>query len=144
VKTFLLDVNVLIALLDADHVNHRIATEWFLAEGSASWSSCPITENGVIRILGGARYPNGPGSPAMVADIFRKYRAMPGHVFWPDDISIMDEALIVGDRLLHASHLTDIYLLALARSKQGLLATFDKRIVTSPVRDGSSHLRHLG
>ena len=142
--TFLLDVNVLIALLDADHVHHRAATDWFAAEGSMSWSSCPITENGVIRILGGARYPNGPGSPAMVADVLRKYRAMSGHVFWPDDVSLMDEDIVARSRLLHASQLTDIYLLALAQSKSGLLATFDKRLVTSAVIDGSSHVRHIG
>jgi toxin-antitoxin system PIN domain toxin len=143
VTTFLLDVNVLIALLDQDHVNHRVATNWFLAVGSASWSSCPITENGVIRILGGARYHNGPGSPAMVADVLRKYRDMPGHVFWPDDISIMDESIIAGFRLLHSAQLTDTYLLALARSKGGLLATFDRRLVTSAVPSGASHVRHI-
>jgi predicted nucleic acid-binding protein len=79
----------------------------------------------------------------MVADVLRKYRDMPGHVFWPDDISIMDESIIAGFRLLHSAQLTDTYLLALARSKGGLLATFDRRLVTSAVPSGASHVRHI-
>jgi predicted nucleic acid-binding protein len=58
--TFLLDVNVLIALIDPGHVAHDDAHAWFQAEGQAGWSTCPLTENGVVRIVGNPKYPNSP------------------------------------------------------------------------------------
>lgn len=65
--TFLLDINALIALLDPAHVQHDAAHEWFAARGRQSWASCPLTENGVLRIVGHPRYPNSPGTPAALA-----------------------------------------------------------------------------
>ena len=47
----LLDVNVLIALLDAGHASHSAALRWFSANAAAGWASCPITQNGCVRIL---------------------------------------------------------------------------------------------
>jgi uncharacterized protein len=73
--TFLLDVNVLIALIDPTHVSHGDAHRWFTREGSASWATCPITGNGVLRIVGNPRYPNTPGSPAVVATVLGGLRA---------------------------------------------------------------------
>ena len=84
--TFLLDVNVLIALIDQSHVSHSHAVQWFDAVGEHNWATCPITENGVIRIVGNASYVNSPGTAA-VAELMREFVALPGHVFWADDIS---------------------------------------------------------
>ena len=61
--TYLLDVNVLIALVDPAHVHHEPAHAWFSQQGSTSWATCPMTENGLLRIVGHPRYPNSPGSP---------------------------------------------------------------------------------
>lgn len=66
--TFLLDVNVLIALIDPSHVGHDAAHHWFAEQGHADWATCPLTQNGVIRIVGNPRYPNSTGSPAEAAD----------------------------------------------------------------------------
>ena len=47
----LLDVNVLIALLDADHTLHGNASTWFAAHGGQGWASCPnaaVSRNAVI------------------------------------------------------------------------------------------------
>ena len=90
--TCLLDVNVLIALLDPSHVSHEAAHAWFEREGRKSWSTCPLTENGVMRIVGHPKYPNTPGSPAVVAGMLRQMRELPGHLFWADTISLLDEA----------------------------------------------------
>jgi predicted nucleic acid-binding protein len=76
--TFLLDVNVLIALTDPAHVAHDDAHVWFADRGRHAWATCPITENGVLRILGNPKYPNSPGSPAQVAGIVKSLRALPG------------------------------------------------------------------
>jgi predicted nucleic acid-binding protein len=53
----LLDVNVLIALLDADHSLHRRASEWFAGRARAGWASSPITENGCVRVMSHPGYP---------------------------------------------------------------------------------------
>ena len=67
---FLLDINVLIALIDPAQVQHDRAHVWFAARGQKSWATCPLTENGVLRIVGHRRYPNSPGSPEAVAELF--------------------------------------------------------------------------
>jgi len=139
--TFLLDVNVLIALVDPAHVQHDTAHEWFAAH-QQSWATCPLTENGLLRIVGHARYPNSPGSPSAVAPLLAGLRALPGHVFWPDDISLMDSERFNLARLLTSGQVTDSYLLALACAHGGQLASFDRRLVTAAVRGGSKGL-HL-
>jgi uncharacterized protein len=79
--TYLLDVNVLIALIDPAHIGHDAAHHWFEERGREAWATCPLTENGVIRIAGHPRYPGAPGSPAVVADIVAQLRTLPGHIF---------------------------------------------------------------
>lgn len=138
--TYLLDVNVLIALSDAAHVQHELAHDWFAAQGQNAWATCPITQNGLLRIVGHARYPNSPGTPAAVTATLASLCALPGHVFWPDDISLMDAKYIDPSRLLSSSQVTDSYLLALASAHDGQLATFDRKLVPDAVRAGAKAL----
>ena len=140
--TFLLDVNVLIALVDPAHVQHNAAHDWFAKQGKKSWATCPLTENGVIRIVGHIRYPNSPGTPAEVAQLMTGLCALPGHVFWPDNISLLDANKIDASRILSSAQVTDSYLLALASAHSGKLATFDRRLVVDAVRGGTKAL-HL-
>jgi toxin-antitoxin system PIN domain toxin len=142
VTRFLLDVNVLIALLDPVHVQHDRAHVWFAAKGHKAWATCPLTENGVLRIVGHPRYPNSPGSPAAVAELLTSFRRLPGHAFWPDDVSLLDSQHSDTARLLDSAHVTDSYLLALAHAHKGQLATFDQGIPTQSVVDGEKAL-HL-
>ncbi|MCK9283784.1 MAG: PIN domain-containing protein [Rhodocyclaceae bacterium] len=139
--TFLLDVNVLIALIDPAHIQHDAAHDWFAAH-QQSWATCPLTENGVLRIVGHTRYPNSPGTPSAVASLMAGLRALPGHVYWPDDISLLDTERFDMARLLSSGQVTDSYLLGLALAHGGQLATFDRRLVTVAVRDGAKGL-HL-
>lgn len=141
-KRFLLDVNVLIALIDPAHLQHNRAHAWFAAKGHVAWATCPLTENGVLRIVGHLRYPNSPGSPAAVAELLSSLRNLPGHAFWPDDISLLDRKHANTTRLLDSAHVTDSYLLALAHAHKGQLATFDQRMPTESVVDGAAAL-HL-
>jgi toxin-antitoxin system PIN domain toxin len=140
--TFLLDVNVLIALIDPAHVHHDPAHDWFASLGRRAWATCPMTQNGVLRTVGHARYPNSPGTPAAVADLMRGLVALPGHVFWPDDISLLDDKKLDVSRLLGSPQVADSYLLALAVAQKGQLATFDKRLLVDAVRGGARAL-HL-
>jgi toxin-antitoxin system PIN domain toxin len=140
VTRFLLDVNVLIALIDPAHVQHDRAHAWFEAEGHKAWATCPVTEMGVLRIVGHPRYPSSPGSPAAVAELLASLRELPGHDFWPGDITLLDGQHANAAHLLDSAHVTDSYLLALARAHKGRLATFDRRIPTDSVTDGAKAL----
>jgi len=142
-RDVLLDVNVLIALIDFEHVAHEKAHLWFDTSGSQSWATCPNVENGVIRILGNPKYPNSPGSPAGVLPTILAMRRLPGHVFWADDISIVDDELVHTEKLLTPSQVTDSYLLALAVKREGKLATFDRRLSPAAVRGGKSALHFV-
>jgi toxin-antitoxin system PIN domain toxin len=142
--TFLLDVNVLIALIDPAHISHDAAHHWFESAGKASWATCPITENGLIRIVGHASYPNTPGSTAYVAAILTSMCALPGHVFWPDSLSLTDAAHIDMPQVLTSAQVTDTYLLALARTNHGKLATFDRRLSAKAVKGGKETLHVIG
>jgi toxin-antitoxin system PIN domain toxin len=141
--TFLLDVNVLIALIDPGHVQHDSAHHWFASDGSQSWATCPVTENGVLRIVGHSSYPNSPGSPAEVAPLIKTLRDLDGHVFWPDDISLLELEQLDTSRLLNRSQVTDSYLLALAQVHGGQLATFDRRLATGALSDGVRALHRI-
>jgi uncharacterized protein len=136
VTRFLLDVNVLIALVDPAHMLHDRSHSWFAAKGHKAWATCPLTENGVLRIIGHPRYPNCPGSPAVVAELLTSLRKLRGHAFWTDDISLLDNEYVKTDHLLDSAHVTDSYLLALAHAHKGQLATFDQGIPTQAVVDG--------
>ena len=138
--TVLLDVNVVIALIDPSHVHHDRVHRWFGADGGLDWATCPIVQNGVIRILSQPSYPNALPTPAAAAAIMRDFCAMRTHRFWPDDISLLDGAFFDTDRLLAPAQLTDSYLLALAVRNGGRLATLDRRLSPVAVRDGERHL----
>ena len=141
--TYLLDVNVLIALIDPSHVAHDEAHAWFGTGGSADWATCPITENSVLRILSNTRYPNTPGSPAVVAGILKRLHGLQGHKFWPDDLSLVDSELVVPDKILTSAQVTDTYLLALAAARGGKLATFDRKLYVRAVREGKKALQMI-
>jgi len=140
---YLLDVNVLIALIDPSHVRHDDAHHWFADRGKKAWATCPITENGVLRIVGNSRYPTSPGNPAAVAEILLVLRNLGSHEIWPDDISLLDANTADATRLLNSAQITDTYLLALAKAHGGQLATFDRQLVADAVVDGSSALHQI-
>jgi hypothetical protein len=128
----LLDVNLLVALFDPDHVHHDPAHAWFGTHRSSGWATCPLTENGVVRILSNPAYSPSTERPAEIARRLASFRKSGHHVFWPDDVSVCDSGLFsltVGHR-----QLTDVYLLALAVRRGGRLATFDRSIPVKAVR----------
>jgi toxin-antitoxin system PIN domain toxin len=128
----LLDVNLLIALFDVDHVHHPRAWRWFEQHGGRGWATCPITQNGCLRVMSLPAYPN----PVPVASMLPRLRdavAAPEHAFWPDDTSLLDGRRFVSARIHGPRQLTDLYLLGLAVANGGRLATFDEGIPVSAV-----------
>ena len=123
----LLDVNLLIALLDTGHVHHRIATDWLGAHIEEGWASCPITQNGCLRILSLESYPRRQPVAAVAARL-REATLTRWHTFWPDDSSLLDETSFDTDRLLGSRQITDAYLLGLAARHDARFVTFDQGI----------------
>ena len=132
----LLDVNVLIALVDPRHIHHEVAHRWFESNLHKGWASCPLTQNGFLRILSNPRYPNSPGGPALVMPLLRRWLEHPKHVFWPDNLSWGSTNHLRGDQLLSHGQVTDSYLLALALHHRGVLVTLDKRLSAAAVPRG--------
>ena len=123
----LLDVNVLIALFDADHVSHSQATRWMEENGKTGWASCPLTQNGFLRVMSQPGYPNRAPVDVLAARL-RQATSHKAHEFWPDALSLLDEGEVDTRRIHGPRQITDVYLLALARSRGGRLVTFDKGI----------------
>jgi uncharacterized protein len=139
----LFDVNVLIALLDTDHVGHSVATAWFAAQLEHGWASCPITENGTARIMASAGYSN-PLPVAAVLERLGMAKATEHHRFWPDDVSLTNVEVFNHTALLGPKQITDRYLLALAVRNNGRLVTFDQGIrPTAVVGASAEHLIQL-
>lgn len=136
----LLDVNLLIALVDEQHVHHAAAHVWWSANRSQGWASCPMTENGFMRVLSQPRYPNALRF-VEAHQLMERQITEADHEFWPDDLSLLDRGRFDRDRILGPSQLTDIYLLALAVSRKGRLATLDGSIPLAAVRGAEP--RHL-
>lgn len=136
----LLDVNVLVSLFDADHTLHAEALRWFDQHGEAGWASCPITQNGCIRVMSQPAYPNSVPVTVM-AERLRQAVSHESHAFWPDSVSLLDEGAIDPTRVHGPRQLTDVYLLALAVANGGRLVTFDKGIpVAAVARAQKKHL----
>lgn len=137
---YLLDVNLLVALSDADHEHHGVASRWFRSKRLDGWATCPLTENGLLRVLGHPNYPEGPGTTEAVRSLLASLRTMPGHVFWSDSISFSDSSLFPSLSGVSSKQLTDIYLLALANQHGAKLATLDSRIDPTALPDGKRSL----
>lgn len=128
----LLDINVLLALLDSDHVDHGRARDWVSAEISHGWASCAITQNGFVRIISQPRYPS-PVSPGVAIGLLARAAGTEHHEFWPCSVSLLDEKMIDHSRLHGPRQVTDAYLLALAASHDGRLVTFDQSVPLTAV-----------
>ena len=128
----LLDVNVLIALLDADHLNHETAWHWLRSNITYGWATCPITQNGCLRIMSQPGYPNRL-SMSVVAERLREATVTQYHEFWPDSVNILDTKSINWGQIIGPKQVTDVYLLALAVARHGRFVTFDHRISVQSV-----------
>ncbi|WP_326543987.1 TA system VapC family ribonuclease toxin [Pseudorhodoferax sp.] len=137
----LVDVNVLIALLDDAHVFSRRANEW-LDAAPRRIATCPVIENGVIRIMSAPAYSaTHRATPEQVADGLKALAEELDHQFWADEVSLLDEAAVDFSRLHGHRQITDAYLLALAVRQKGVLASFDAGVPLSAVRGATR--RHL-
>ena len=122
----LFDVNVLIALLDKNHDKHTTVSNWLGSHIQQGWASCPLTQNGCVRILSQPKYPNSLG----IADAVERLRSAvstPYHRFFADDISLLDDAVMDSGSLSGPKQITDTYLIALAVEHSARFVTLDNK-----------------
>jgi len=133
-RVALLDVNVLVALFDPDHIHHDLAHDWFADHRAAGWATCPLTENAFVRIVSNPRYRPDAARPGLVIAQLRRFCESGQHHFWAATVSLRDDDLFVVDAARGHRQLTDLYLLGLARKMGGALATFDRTIPLAAVK----------
>jgi uncharacterized protein len=135
----LFDVNVLIALFQPDHIHHHRVHQWWAANQHLGWASCPITENGFVRILSQPKYPM-PQTVSVAIKLLAMAKEATNHQFWSDSVSLLNPALFNAEAFNNHGQVTDAYLLALALKNQGRLVTLDRDIKTSIVVGFEKHL----
>jgi len=123
----LLDVNVLLALAWPHHVHHRIAQTWFAGAPAREFRTCPITQAGFVRISLNPKFKQPPAAEQDVLAMLTRITDFHGHGFWHDDLDLRQALRQFGPITGH-SQITDAYLVGLAASKGGVLATFDRAI----------------
>ena len=133
-RVALLDVNVLIALFFPDHVHHEIAHDWFADHCHHGWATCPITENGFVRVVSQLRTEQGLVRPSQAIQHLSKFCEDRHHHRWQDVVSLSDGRLFAADRIPSHKAVTDVYLLGLAHTMKGCLVTFDRTIRQKAVR----------
>lgn len=113
----LLDANVLIALVVAEHVHHAAAEAW-LERADGHFATCPFTQTALTRFLVREGW-SGRDAAAVLAAL----AGHPRHAFWPADVGA---DAIEWNRVDGHRQVTDAYLAALARARKGRLATLDR------------------
>ena len=129
----LLDVNMLIALSDEAQMHFDVARAWLTDNIATGWATCPITQNGFVRVANKKK----DLQSASIPEAFRLLSAwieQSDHEFWPDDLSLLESAAVDHSRLLGSSQITDVYLLALAVKHGGRFVTLDRRVTLTAVR----------
>jgi uncharacterized protein len=139
IRPALLDVNVLIALFEETHVHYQIAHDWFSENRHRGWATCPLTENGFVRIMSQPLAGRATLQPSALAMHLRGLCSTTDHLFWPASVSLRDTSRF-DLSALPARHLTDVYLAGLAHANGGVFATFDRSIPTKPVVDAPPDL----
>lgn len=139
--TALLDVNVLIAIFDTYHQHHLLATQWLTnhVKNGNRWATCPLTQNGCLRILSTPTYVNG-FNILLIKQYLQQATFSPHHVFWQDEISLLDDSLIDWSHIMGNRQLTDIYLMALAHRQNGTFVTLDNRVQVNSIKNANPNL----
>ncbi len=119
--------------------------KWFLAHHREGWATCPLTENGMVRVLSQPAYPSGQRAPAEVIQLLSALKSAfeASYQFWPDDLSLTGEESFQRELIAGPRQVTDVYLLGLAHRRAGTVVSFDRSLAWQGVRGGSKRLIQL-
>ena len=115
-------MNALVALAWDSHVHHATVRSWFSAHSAGGWATCPITESGFVRVSSNPKVLPHPIGVEPARAVLSALRAVDGHRFLVDDVSIADTDV---PRIYGYRQVTDAHLLALARRRGVRVVTFD-------------------
>lgn len=127
-KGYLLDTNLLIALLWPRHESHARAVTWFARRRGKGWATCPMTQAGFVRIVSNPAFSRDAVQPREATQVLSANTAAKAHAFWADDLPFAEAVAFAGVRLVGHQQVTDAYLLGLAIRRGGRLATLDRGI----------------
>jgi len=125
-STTLLDLNILTALLWPDHEHHTAAHAWFSKRAPAPWATCPLTQLGFVRLVTNPAFSPEALSPPQAIALLAQNIAHERHEFWSENLQVANAVKGMEPRLSGYRQITDAYLLALAKQRKGVLATFDR------------------
>ena len=139
-KGYLLDVNVLIALLWTRHEHHAVAQDWFTGASESGWATCSLTQLGFVRIVSNAAFSSEAIRPAQALAVLKANLQHPAHREWEDRWGAAAVLEPLAERLVGHRQVTDAYLLGLAAKHDGRLVTFDRGIAAlTPAGDALAH-----
>jgi hypothetical protein len=126
---------VLLAMTDPAHLHHEPASQWFAVAAQHGWATCPLTENGFVRILSNPSYPGVRLTPTdtivLLETMVQNHAA--AHHFWPDSVSLCDPALFRPEAIAGLRQITDVYLLGPCQQNGGTLVTLDRGITDAAI-----------
>lgn len=125
--SYLLDVNVLLALAWPNHVHHGAARTWFASSHTDGWLTCGVTESGFIRVSSNVRVTPDARTPGEAALLLHRICSLAGHEFLSDPVSLADVHQAVGEMAHSSSDVTDAHLILIARNARANFVTFDRR-----------------
>lgn len=122
--TWLLDANVLVALVIDSHIHHDRVHRWFSTLKRDHFATCVLTQGTLLRVhMKTAVDPSAAGAWQSL----RQVAAHPKHEWWGESLSFLK----VHHRNLQGSgQVTDAWLAELARRRNGRVATLDSGFAT--------------
>lgn len=127
-RSYLLDLNVLVALTDDEHKHYQKAQTWFHSVKYEEWGTCALTEAGYIRLVANPATGFPEGSLKRAIEVLSMVTDHPRYRFWPMTESWTSLTASFANRIFGHQQVTEAYLLGLAIKRDGVLVTFDKGI----------------
>lgn len=125
---YLLDVNVLMAIVWPDNANHVAAQHWFGENMKAGWATCPMTQAAFVRLSSNRSVTENALHPSAAITLLDRNSQNAYHEFWSDNLTFADAVAPFRERIIGHQQIADVYLLGLAMRKKARLVTFDKAI----------------
>ncbi len=141
-RAYLLDVNVLIALVWPAHESHEAAERWFARNAGQGWATCPFTQTAFVRILSNPAFSRDAVTPQQAIKVLEANLNHHSHQFWVDEIGLAEATASFRQKLSGHRQVSDAYLLGLAIHRDGRLATLDRGVLAL-APEGSLHRKHL-
>ena len=132
--SYLLDVNVLLALAWPNHVHHGAARTWFASAQGSGWQTCGVTESGFIRVSSNVRITPEARTPSEAALLLNRICSLAGHEFISDSVSLAEAHALIGEIAHSSSDVTDAHLILLAREASATFVTFDRNTAAMAAR----------